>query len=214
MRLTVGGPGGTPIPTDDASGVVARGGKAAGSETMLTRRQFLKSARSLASVSQVPVERSGESWSRVRAARRAHVFGSSSKPLRMPGLDFRLVAPAAAPPAWVSAGGDALHDRHRQFTDQLHPDLPNPTRLWGFGQGGHFKHLSGIVATKRVIPSRSRSTTICRRATSFRSTPRSWVSPATRTTGPTSTFTAGACLDERWRTPRVVGPGRPRGPTS
>jgi spore coat protein A len=39
-----------------------------------------------------------------------------------------------------------------QFTDQLHPDLPNPTRLWGFGQGGTFKHLSGILATKRGDP--------------------------------------------------------------
>ncbi len=39
-----------------------------------------------------------------------------------------------------------------QFEDQLHPDLPNPTRLWGFGQGGNFKHLGGIIAAKRDEP--------------------------------------------------------------
>ena len=41
-----------------------------------------------------------------------------------------------------------------QFTDQLHPDLPNPTRLWGFGQGptSNFKHLGGIIAAKRGTP--------------------------------------------------------------
>ena len=39
-----------------------------------------------------------------------------------------------------------------QFTDQLHPDLPNPTRLWGFGQNGNFRHLGGIIAAKRGEP--------------------------------------------------------------
>jgi spore coat protein A len=41
-----------------------------------------------------------------------------------------------------------------QFSDQLHPDLPNPTRLWGFGQGptAGFRHLGGIIAAKRNDP--------------------------------------------------------------
>jgi spore coat protein A len=39
-----------------------------------------------------------------------------------------------------------------QFEDQLHPDLPNPTRLRGFGQDGNFKHLGGIIAAKRDEP--------------------------------------------------------------
>ncbi|HEY3312644.1 MAG TPA: multicopper oxidase domain-containing protein [Anaerolineales bacterium] len=40
------------------------------------------------------------------------------------------------------------------FQDQLHPDLPNPTRLRGFGQGdvAKFKHLGGIIAAKRDEP--------------------------------------------------------------
>ena len=42
----------------------------------------------------------------------------------------------------------------RQFEDHLHPDLPNATRLWGFGQGSaaHFRHLGGIIAVKRGTP--------------------------------------------------------------
>lgn len=39
-----------------------------------------------------------------------------------------------------------------QYTDQLHPDLLNPTRLRGFGQNGSFKHLGGIIAAKRDEP--------------------------------------------------------------
>ncbi len=39
-----------------------------------------------------------------------------------------------------------------QFEDQLHPDLPNATRLWGYGQGANWRHLGGIIATKRGDP--------------------------------------------------------------
>ncbi len=41
-----------------------------------------------------------------------------------------------------------------EYSDQLHPDLPNPTRLWGFGQGPRtsWRHLGGIIAAKRGSP--------------------------------------------------------------
>ncbi len=38
------------------------------------------------------------------------------------------------------------------FSEELHPDLPNPTRLWGYGQNGNFSHLGGIIAAKRGDP--------------------------------------------------------------
>ena len=38
-----------------------------------------------------------------------------------------------------------------QYTDNLHPDLPD-THLRGFGQNGNFKHLGGIIAAKRGEP--------------------------------------------------------------
>ena len=60
-------------------------------------------------------------------------------------------------PVAVSDGTSSLGATHYtidvgQFEDQLHPDLPNPTRLWGFGPGGNFKHLGGIIAAKRDEP--------------------------------------------------------------
>jgi len=41
-----------------------------------------------------------------------------------------------------------------QFTDQLHPNLANPTRLWGYGQGSTsgFKHLGGIIVAQKGTP--------------------------------------------------------------
>jgi spore coat protein A len=45
-----------------------------------------------------------------------------------------------------------------QFEDLLHPDLPNTTRLWGFGQNfsatssGWTKHLGGIIAVGKNTP--------------------------------------------------------------
>ena len=42
----------------------------------------------------------------------------------------------------------------RQFTDQLHSELPATTKLRGFGQGpvANFKHLGGIIAAQRNVP--------------------------------------------------------------
>lgn len=45
-----------------------------------------------------------------------------------------------------------------QFEDQLHPNLPNPTRLWGYGQGfsngasAWTRHLGGIIVAQRGTP--------------------------------------------------------------
>lgn len=43
-----------------------------------------------------------------------------------------------------------------QFTDQLHPSLPNPTRLWGYRPSnivsGSNRHLGGIIVANRGTP--------------------------------------------------------------
>ncbi|MBI3144162.1 MAG: multicopper oxidase domain-containing protein [Pseudogulbenkiania sp.] len=45
-----------------------------------------------------------------------------------------------------------------QFEDQLHPALPYPTRLWGYGQGfssnnpNWTRHLGGIIVARRGVP--------------------------------------------------------------
>ena len=118
---------------------------------MLSRRQFLELSAIVSAGVTVPV-----GW----LANPAHASAYSQsprlrkfvQPLRMPGVDIPIAVPDAAPPAWVQPGATHYTIDIGQFTDQLHPDLPNPTRLWGFGQGGAFKHLGGIVASKRGDP--------------------------------------------------------------
>ncbi len=39
-----------------------------------------------------------------------------------------------------------------QFSDQLHPNLPNKTKLWGYGQNGNFTHLGGVIVAQRGSP--------------------------------------------------------------
>jgi spore coat protein A, manganese oxidase len=74
------------------------------------------------------------------------------QPLRMPGKDIPIAEKDKTDPGWWQKGVDHYTIDIGQFTDQLHPNLPNPTRLWGFGQNGNFKHLGGIIAAKRGTP--------------------------------------------------------------
>lgn len=75
------------------------------------------------------------------------------QPLRNPVLGgIPLAAPDTVAQPWWQPGVTHYTIDIGQYTDQLHPDLPNPTRLWGFGQGGSFRHLGGIIAAKRGDP--------------------------------------------------------------
>ena len=159
--------------------------------TRLSRRTMLKAGAIAGAGLAVP-------WRWLAVPRRPQAFSQSDKlrkfiqPLRNPVLGgIPLAAADTTPQPWWQPGVTHYTIDIGQFTDQLHPDLPNPTRLWGFGQGGNFRHLGGIIAAKRGRRSRSRSATTCRRRTSCRSTGRSWA-PRTRTTGRTSTCTAAS----------------------
>ena len=77
------------------------------------------------------------------------------QPLRgVGGTGIPLAQPDTLTQPWWQPGVTHYTIDIRQFEDQLHPDLPNPTRLWGFGQGSaaHFRHLGGIIAVKRGTP--------------------------------------------------------------
>lgn len=76
------------------------------------------------------------------------------RPLRTVGADIPIAQPDAVIQPWWQPGVTHYTLGIRQFADQLHPDLPNPTRLWGFGQGAasDFRHLGGIIAVKRGTP--------------------------------------------------------------
>ena len=54
----------------------------------------------------------------------------------------------------VAARRDALHDRHRAIRGPAASGAPNPTRLWGYGQGPatSFRHLGGVIAAARGTP--------------------------------------------------------------
>lgn len=72
--------------------------------------------------------------------------------LRGVGPGIPLAQPEARRKGWWQPGVTHYTIDIGQFTDQLHPDLPSPTRLWGFGQGGSFKHLGGVIAVKKGTP--------------------------------------------------------------
>jgi hypothetical protein len=119
------------------------------------------------------------------------------QPLRgVGGTGIPLAQPDTVTQPWWQPGVTHYTIDIRQFADQLHPDLPNPTRLWGFGQGPTptFRHLGGIIAVKRGTPVQVTFRNHCPRGTSCPSTGRSWA-PRTRTTAPMSTFMVlAACL--------------------
>jgi spore coat protein A len=76
-------------------------------------------------------------------------------PLRgVGGAGIPLAQPDTKAQPWWQPGVTHYTIDIGQYEDQLHPDLPNPTRLWGFGQGSaaHFRHLGGIIAAKRGTP--------------------------------------------------------------
>ncbi len=117
---------------------------------MITRRQFLKLGAVVGASLVLPVKWLGD-------APAAYAFSQSDRlqkfiqPLRGVG-DIPVAQPDTAPQPWWQPGVTHYTMDIGQFEDQLHPDLPNPTRLWGFGQNGNFRHLGGIIAAHRGAP--------------------------------------------------------------
>ena len=91
----------------------------------------------------------------VAALSRSQKLRKFVQPMRgVGGAGIPLAQPDTERQAWWQPGVTHYTIDIRQFEDQLHPDLPNPTRLWGFGQGdvSGFRHLGGIIAAKRGEP--------------------------------------------------------------
>jgi spore coat protein A, manganese oxidase len=117
---------------------------------MATRRQFLKLCALAAAGMAVPYK----FFSSATVAQAFSQSGSLTKfiqPLR--GLGGSTGIPVAAPDtvrkAWWQPGVTHYTIDIGQYQDQLHPELPGTTTLRGFGQGGVFRHLGGIIAAKR-----------------------------------------------------------------
>jgi spore coat protein A len=79
-------------------------------------------------------------------------------PLRMVGAGVPVAVPDSVTQSWWQEGVDHYTIDIGQYTDQLHPELPHETRLWGFGQGfaadnPHWtKHLGGVIVAQRGKP--------------------------------------------------------------
>lgn len=114
----------------------------------MDRRGFLKVAAMAGTAALIP-------W------RLAYAAFAQTLPLRkfiqpLRGLGGATGIPLATPNRSVYPGLDYYQIALREFTDQLHPDLP-PTRLWGYGDatpGAPFRHLGGVIAANRGVPVR------------------------------------------------------------
>jgi spore coat protein A, manganese oxidase len=115
---------------------------------MITRRQFVQAAAMTAAA---PF---------VGGSSRSFAFSLSDnllkfvQPLRRPGIGIPLAQPDPGSQLWWQPGVTHYSIDIGQFEDVLHPNLPNPTRLWGFGQGAStgWRHLGGILVTSRGTP--------------------------------------------------------------
>jgi len=126
----------------------------------VSRREFLKFSAMAGAASVLPLKFAlREAWAQ---------YGVNSPPLQkfldpirgIGGAGIPVMAPdnAGAPVNFSTPYGSwsALHYTIDigQFTDQLHSQLPNTTKLWGFGQGPvvNFRHLGGIIVAQKNTP--------------------------------------------------------------
>src|SRR4051812_1038709 len=110
---------------------------------MLTRRRFLQAGAA--------------GFSLLAAQRRAYGFQQSPSLAKFRGdCPIQGLGPTGIPLAssdyTVSYGTTkALHYTIdlKEFTQQLHPQLPNQTRLWGYGQNNNHRHLGGLIVAQK-----------------------------------------------------------------
>jgi FtsP/CotA-like multicopper oxidase with cupredoxin domain len=116
---------------------------------MISRRNFLK-LTGAGAAAMYAATRTRFSWGAKALSNSANLM-KFIQPLRKVG-EIPIAAPDTVPQPWWQPGVKHYTIDIGQYEDQLHPDLPNPTRLFGFGQEGNFKHLGGIIAAKRDTP--------------------------------------------------------------
>jgi len=67
--------------------------------------------------------------------------------------------PVASPNTTLFPGEDYYQIRVGEFTQQMHPDLPGPTKFWGFadvtnGQAANHRYLGGVIVAQKGRPVR------------------------------------------------------------
>ena len=118
---------------------------------MFDRRQFIKAGASLG----VGALLSGR-WQSAWAYAQSPQLAKFIQPLR--GIGGADGIPVAASDGTLVRGGVSVTHysiRMEQFEDQLHPQLANPTRLWGYRPSiasGGARHLGGVIVANRGAP--------------------------------------------------------------
>ena len=140
---------------------------------MVSRRDFLKMGA--AGMAALYVTKRARSMLHAFAYAQSDNLRKFIQPLRMVGTDIPVAQPDTVNPGWWQPGVTHYTIDAAQFEDQLHPDLPNPTRLWGYGQVRATTGISaGSSPPNATNPSRSPFAITCRPTTSCRLTGRSW----------------------------------------
>jgi spore coat protein A, manganese oxidase len=123
---------------------------------MTTRRQFVSAGAVVSAGWLLP-------WKAlVRDARADAASDHLEKfvqPLRgVGGAGIPVAQPDTVPQSWWQPGVQHYTIDIGQYEDRLHPALPHPTRLWGYGQGyapgnpNWTRHLGGIIVARRGTP--------------------------------------------------------------
>ena len=108
-----------------------------------TRREFLRYAAATGIAAMVP-------WQRVFAQAQSPRLTKFIQPL--PALGTGIPVATSVP----FMGADYYQLSAGQYTQLLHPDLPNPTRLWGYADAttGVHRHLGPVIVAQRGTPIR------------------------------------------------------------
>ena len=129
---------------------------------MQTRREFLETATAAGLVLALNGKLFAQrSWAFVQSPSLRKFRDLAGNPIPFRGLGPGGI-PVAVPDAAAAPVTRAAHYTMdiRQFADRLHPDLPNPTTLWGFnpvkalGISGAVPpaHLGGVIVAQKGVP--------------------------------------------------------------
>ena len=126
---------------------------------MQTRREFIKTSAAVGAGLALPL---GVGTYSAQAAANSSNLRKWLQPLR--GLtilgDPNGIPVASGFPDPVFPNTNLYQITAGEFLDQLHPDLPNPTRLWGYWDSTNpvRRHLGGVIVARRGTASRIRVT--------------------------------------------------------
>src|SRR5512132_3222486 len=118
---------------------------------MVSRRDFIKTSGALSAGMML-----GARWQVAHAYSQSGNLANFVAPLRDVTAGGIPVATSDGPINYATGTAAHYSVTLEQFEDQLHPALPNPTRVWGYRasntRAGANKHLGAIIVANRDAP--------------------------------------------------------------